>query len=195
MTAVAAAVACPVCRNALPTETWNLSYETYCPSCRTPITAVVFPALFRPAEGAPAELAVEGAEATCFYHATKKAAAACDHCGRFLCSLCHVEMLGQNWCPNCLEAHRAQAKVAALENRRTLYDDIALMLAFGSFLFWPVMIVTAPATLFVVARYWRKPLSITPRTRVRFVIAGVVALLEIAGWAALIAVLFHVRTR
>jgi hypothetical protein len=150
---------------------------------------VVFPALFRPAVAAPAELAVEGGEATCYYHSRKKAVVPCDQCGRFLCSLCHVELSGQNWCPTCLEAHRRQGKLAQLDNRRTLYDSMALTLALGSILFWPVMLLTAPATLFMVFRYWRRPLSITPRTRARFVVAAILALLELAVVVFLIAFL------
>jgi hypothetical protein len=184
----AAAVGCPVCRNALPPENWNLDYETYCPVCRAPVSAVVFPALFRGDTRAFAEVAVQGTEATCFYHATKKAVAPCDQCGRFLCSLCQVELSGQNWCPSCLESHRSQGKLATLEKARTMYDNIALVLAMApaTIVLWFMTIFTAPAALFVILRYWRKPLSVTPRTKVRFVIAGILALLELVGLVFLI---------
>lgn len=186
MPTAAAAVGCPVCLNALPPETWNLDYETYCPVCRAPVSAVVFPALFRADNRSHAEVAVQGTEATCFYHSTKKAVVPCDHCGRFLCSLCQVELSGQNWCPSCLESHRTQGKLATLDNSRTLYDNIALVLTLApvvTIAFWILSIFTAPAALFVVLRYWRKPLSVTPRTRIRFVIAAVLALLELVGLA------------
>jgi len=191
--AAASAVGCPVCLNALPPETWNLDYETYCPICRAPVSAVVFPALFRLDNRSFAEAAVQGTEATCFYHSTKKAVAPCDHCGRFLCSLCQVELSGQNWCPSCLESHRTQGKLATLDSGRTLYDNIALALTVApvaTIVFWFMTIFTAPAALFVVLRYWRKPLSVTPRTRIRFVIAGVLALLEFVGVILLIGVIF-----
>ena len=192
-----AAVGCPVCLNALPPETWNLDYETYCPVCRAPISTVVFPALFRGENSSHAEVAVQGTEATCFYHATKKAVAPCDHCGRFLCSLCHVELSGQNWCPSCLESHRAQGKLTTLDKGRTLYDNIALVLTLApvvTIVFWFMTIFTAPAALFVILRYWRKPLSVTPRTRIRFVISGILAILELVGVVILLgAIVVQIR--
>jgi AhpD family alkylhydroperoxidase len=189
VSAVAQAVSCPVCTRALPPDTWNLDYETYCPTCRTPVSALVFPAFLRESGGSAAELAVEGSEAACFYHARKKAVVPCDRCGRFLCTLCQVELSGENWCPSCIALHRKQGKLAGLDNRRMLYDNIALLLAVG-----PVAVVvfslftlfTAPATLFVVFRYWRAPSSLVPRTKVRFVIAGVFALMQLAGWGFII---------
>jgi hypothetical protein len=37
----------------------------------------------------------------------------------------------------------------------------------------------------VVLKYWRKPLSILPRTRIRFVLAFLIGLAQICGWVAL----------
>jgi hypothetical protein len=198
MTPTAHAIACPVCTRALPPDTWNLSYETYCPTCRAPITARVFPALLRAAGGAIPELVVEGSEATCFYHVRKKAVVPCDQCGRFLCALCQVELSGQNWCPSCIELHRRQGTLATLDHRRTLYDNMALLLALGpiiSVFLWFMTPFTAPATLFVVFRRWRSPSSLVPRTKVRFVIAGVAALLEIGAWVFIIVSLILVWWR
>lgn len=194
MTAGAQAIGCPVCTRALPPDTWNLTYETYCPTCRTPVNVLVFPALLREEGGAIPQLAVEGGEATCFYHARKKAAVPCDQCGRFLCSLCQVELSGQNWCPSCIELHRRQGKLATLDSRRTLYDNIALVLAFApvvTVIFWFMSLVAAPAALFVIFRHWRSPSSVVPRTKVRFVIAGVAALLELGGWIFVAFALFQ----
>jgi len=182
MTPSAQALGCAVCMHALPPDTWNLSYETYCPACRSPLTALVFPAFLRASAGVFPEIAVEGTEATCFYHAKKKAVVPCDQCGRFLCALCQVELSGQNWCPSCIELHRKQGKLASLDNSRTLYDGMALLLATAPILMWPVTILTAPAALYMVIRYWRSPMSIVPRTKTRFILAGVFALAEIAGW-------------
>jgi len=51
-------------------------------------------------------------------------------------------------------------------------------------LFWPMTIVTAPLTFLMIWRFRNAPLSILSRSRARFVLAGVFAALEIAGWAA-----------
>lgn len=195
----AVVIGCPVCTRALPPDTWNLSYETYCPNCRSPLTALVFPALLRGNGGATPELIIEGSEATCFYHARKKAVVPCDQCGRFLCSLCQVDLSGQNWCPSCIELHRKQGKLATLDHRRMLYDNMALLLVYApifSIAFWFMTLLTAPAALFVIIRYWRSPSSLVPRTKTRFVIAGVGAVLELAGWIfILIAVVLGLRNR
>lgn len=196
MTPTVHAIGCPVCKRALPADTWNLDYETYCPNCRAPITALVFPAFLRGDRAAISEFAVEGTEATCFYHARKKAHVPCDQCGRFLCALCQVELNGQNWCPSCIDAHRKQGKLATLDSRRMLYDSMALLLATAPILLWPLTIISAPATLFLVIRYWNKSFTVVPRTKIRFVIAGLIALLELVGWGVLIyVVVFTVRTR
>jgi hypothetical protein len=93
---------------------------------------------------------------------------------------------GEHFCPSCLEAGVTKGKIGRLENRRTRHDSIALTLAIAPMLFFYITLVTAPATLYVVIRHWKTPLSIVRRSRVRFVIAAVVALLQIAGWIAVI---------
>ena len=62
-----------------------------------------------------------------------------------------------------------------------MYDTIALALAtVPALLFWPV-IATAPAALWIVVRRWRAPGSIVPRTRIRYYLAALFALAEMAG--------------
>jgi hypothetical protein len=64
---------------------------------------------------------------------------------------------------------------------------MALVLAVvPAFLIWPT-IITAPMSLYVSARYWRKPSSLLPRTKIRFYLAVLVAVLQIAAWVFLAA--------
>ena len=73
-------------------------------------------------------------------------------------------------------------KIKNLENHRTLYDSIALSLAIlPIFIFW-FTIVTAPLVIFLVIKYWRAPTSLVGRTKIRFVVAFLIAGLQIAGW-------------
>ena len=65
-------------------------------------------------------------EASCFYHPAKKAVLPCESCGRFLCAVCDVEMNGQHLCPACLASGKKKGRLKQLENRRTLYDSLAL---------------------------------------------------------------------
>ena len=173
---------CSRCKTAVPREDWNREHA-FCIACRAPLEALVFPAFFSPPEPASSGAqVVEAGEASCFYHAQKRAVVPCDQCGRFLCALCQVEFLGQNWCPQCIQASSQKGKLAHLDSNRPLYDNMALMLATApALLIWPT-IISAPVTLYMVIRYWRTPSSILPRTRVRFVIAAALATIEIAAW-------------
>jgi len=67
-----------------------------------------------------------------------------------------------------------------------LYDGIALALAGLPLLMFWLTLLTAPATLFVVWRYWGRVRPAVPRrSRLRFVLAALLALAQIAGWVTL----------
>jgi hypothetical protein len=154
-----------------------------CASCGARNTVSVFPALFREG-GAPArpETALDG-EAACFDHAGKRAVAACQQCGRFVCQLCAVEFGGGVWCPSCVAAGSGQARAANPDASRVLYDSIALAAPIASLLvFWPITVLTAPGTLLFALVKWRQPLSLVHRGRWRFVAAILLSLMLIALW-------------
>jgi hypothetical protein len=156
----------------------------------------VFPAFFRKiASGQNAEPVLVEGESSCFYHPQKKAVRPCDGCGRFLCALCDCELNAQHFCPTCLEVGKSKGKIKNLENRRTRYDSMALGLAILPVLIFYLTIITAPMALYIVIRHWKSPQSIVHSNRFRFVLAGIIALLEIVGWTALIVSLVTVRHR
>jgi hypothetical protein len=180
--AVAALPVCPKCRHTLKdTLDWGA-----CPSCEVLLHLEVFPALFRRnAPGGEGEVLVVEGESSCFYHANKKAVLPCQGCGRFLCALCDCELHGQHFCPACLESGRNKRKIKSLENHRTMYDSIALALAvlpIVTIVFWFLTIITAPMALFVAIRYWNAPRSLVHRTKVRYVLAMILATLQIGAW-------------
>ena len=160
---------------------------TKCLSCGTVLEVNLFPALFKEQKpGSSGETVLEEGEATCFYHPRKRAVTPCAMCGRFLCTLCDVDLNGRHLCPTCLETGKKKGKLKSLETHRTLYDNIALFLAtFPMLFFWPV-IATAPLAIFIVFRYWKAPTSIIPRTKIRFIMAFILASLEIFGGVMLI---------
>jgi hypothetical protein len=162
---------------------FNLPNLAPCPACRVPLHVEVFPALFRPpARGRGGEaLMVEG-ESSCFYHPQKKAIVPCQGCGRFLCALCDCELRGEHFCPACLEVGRQKGRIQRLENQRTLYDGIALSAAVLPLLIFYFTVVTAPIALYIALRYWNAPRSIVHRTKIRLVMAIIVATLQIIGW-------------
>lgn len=179
-------VQCPKCQAWLLEGVFNQPDLSPCPACGVPLQIEVFPALFRDrAVGQGGETILVEGESSCFYHPQKKAVIPCHGCGRFLCALCDCELHGQHFCPTCLETGKTKGKIKNLENQRTLYDSIALSLAVYPLLFFYFTLITAPAALFVALRYWNAPRSIVHRTRIRYLIAMILAAAQIAGWGML----------
>jgi len=179
-------IQCPACQAWLLEGVFNQPQLSPCPACGVPLQVEVFPALFRRINpGQSGEIIMVDGESSCFYHPQKRAVLPCQGCGRFLCALCDCELNGQHFCPACLETGKTKGKIKSLENRRTLYDSIALSLAVYPLLIFYFTLVTAPVALFVAIRYWNAPRSIIRRTRVRYVVAIVLASMQIAGWGFL----------
>jgi hypothetical protein len=174
---------CPGCGAALGDGLFNQPDLAPCPACGVPVQVEVFPALFRPvARGRGGEAVMVEGESSCFYHPQKRAVVPCEGCGRFLCALCDCELQGEHFCPACLEVGRQKGRITRLENRRTLYDGIALSLALLPMLIFYFTIVTAPIALYIAIRYWNAPRSLVHRTKLRLVLAIILAVLQIGGW-------------
>lgn len=99
-----------------------------------------------------------------------------------MCALCDCELHRDHYCPACLEVGRKKGKIKSLENQRTLYDSIALSLAVFPVLIFYFTIITAPMALYIAIRYWNAPRSIIHRTKIRYVLAILLASLQIIGW-------------
>jgi hypothetical protein len=183
-------VQCPKCSAWLLEGIFNQPELTPCPACGVPLQVEIFPALFRKiAPGQSGETVIVEGESGCFYHPQKKAVLPCDGCGRFLCALCDCQLNGQHFCPACLETGKTRGRIKSLDNQRTLYDSIALSLAVYPLLIFYFTVITAPMALFVAIRYWKSPPSLVHRGKIRFVVAVILALLQIAGWGILIVTL------
>ncbi|MBX7258040.1 MAG: hypothetical protein K1Y02_16890 [Candidatus Hydrogenedentes bacterium] len=182
---------CAKCGTLFPEYALNAQDLTPCPACRAPVLGLVFPALLRPqGPGERAESILIDGESSCFYHPSKKAAVPCDGCGRFLCTLCDVEIGDRHLCPVCVENAPKKGKLVQLEPSRYHYDSIAFLLATMPlllfFMCWPAMVVTAPLSFYLCIRHWNTPLSVVPRTRIRFVLALFFVLLQIGGMGLVI---------
>ena len=186
-------IVCPRCFRTLPHDTWNVP-RTRCGACGIALQADVFPAHAAGlTAGKAAETILAEGEVGCFYHPAKRATLPCDGCGRFLCSLCDVELGGRHICPRCMEAQRKKVRLDALETERTLYDQIALSLAVIPMITVYFTLLTAPAAIFVSLKYWKAPGSLVRPSKVRFVLALLVAVLQIAGWTAIGFALWNAR--
>ncbi len=178
---------CPRCAQPWLPEQFASGKPDSCRGCGTPSTVYLFPALTQPLrKGIAGEQVLTDSEASCFYHPNKRAATVCDSCGRYLCSLCDIQFHDRHLCSGCLENGRRKNTLDITRKRATLYDDLALGLAIlPVLLVWPT-VLTAPATIVVVLRYWRAKPGVTPRRRGRSVAALLIALLQIAGWLTIL---------
>ncbi len=175
-------VSCTQCHVPIPPRYYNTSNLILCPSCHAPITIDAFPALFRGLQPGEEGETLMGDQASCFYHPQKKAVIPCDHCGRFLCALCDVELGGKHLCPGCLESGKKKGRILNLDRHRVLYDGVALRIAvFPMITIW-LTIVTAPMALYLAVRHWKSPTSLVRRTKTRFILAMALAGLQILAW-------------
>ena len=178
---------CPSCQAPLADNLLNQPELVACTTCSSRVRADVYPAFFRPVpQGTSGEPLLIDSQASCFYHPQKKAARPCEGCGRFLCALCDCELHGQHFCPSCLQTGQKKGRIKKLEQERTLYDNIALSLAVYPLLIFYFTVVTAPLSLLIAIRFWNAPRSIVHRTKIRFMLAIMIASLELIGWAVVI---------
>ncbi len=174
---------CTNCNTPLGIEAVNTNVLVACGACSTLLRVDVFPAIRRPLPvGRPGGALQVDKEAGCFYHPRKKAVLPCSICGRFLCALCDVTLNSQHLCPACLEKGKMRGKIKNLENHRTCYDSIALVLATVSIIIYWLTIFTAPLVIYLTVRHWKSPTSIIPRSKIRFILAFALASVQIAGW-------------
>ncbi len=154
-----------------------------------------FPALIHgPRAGAAGEILADPTLAACFFHPTRKAAVPCDACGRFLCALCDCELDSRHLCPSCLSEGKKKGRLDALRVRHTRFDNMAFLLTvvppftlIGAYFTF----FTASAALWLVVAKWRTPRqALLPYNRWRFVVAGLLALAQLVGWAMVIYFIF-----
>ncbi len=187
------ALSCPKCRRTLEVHSWHDASSGTCRRCETAFEFLAFPALTAAPAKIAAEAVVVAEDSVCFFHAENRAAAVCDGCGRFLCTVCAVPVGTQKFCPSCLAAAK-KSEATNVVQERTLFDSLALTTAFVPVLLWFLSPITAPLTLGLVIYGWNKPGGITRgRGRVRFVVAGIFALLQIVGWIILLVFFWRKR--
>ena len=167
----------------MPLPKWELlnGEAATCPSCGRLNTVRLFPAALAQAAVAHAETAVDG-EGVCFDHPAKRAVAACQQCGRFVCQLCAVESGVGVWCPSCVAAASGKAKPANSETSRMLYDTWALATPLGLLAVWPLTVLSAPAVVALTIMKWKQPISLVRRSRWRFVAGLGVAVVQGCLW-------------
>lgn len=180
--------ACTKCWTPLSAEFLNIEEFRECPNCSSKMRVEVFPAYFREIQkGSAGEALLADTESSCFYHPQKRAAVVCSECGRFLCALCDLDVEGKHFCPGCLETAKEKNKITSMQNRRTIYDTMALHLVFFGLLIFYFSVVTAPLAIYFCIKHWRTPTSLVRNpSKWRFILAMTLAILQILGWIVLI---------
>jgi hypothetical protein len=165
--------------------------DAECPGCHRQTSAVIFPSLLKDSATKPPQLPPtppgEG-EAACFYSPNRRATRECHHCGVLISDQWAAQWGSQTVCLKCLDHLREQSRDGRFETRRTLWDNIALLLAVLPFtiVFWWTIFFSAPAAVFIAMWHWNSPRSMVPRSRFRLVCAMILGLLQITGGLFLI---------
>lgn len=183
------AIACLGCGYALPLGEVTAGEGARCPGCQSRQFGVSFKKAFEPPAAAPqAPLALAG-EATCFHHPTKRAAAPCDSCGRFLCTLCQFAIGNQNLCPSCIRMAR-ERKSERWVSRRLNLDSVALMTALVPMLGVWTTLVGAPVAIYLGVRALSQAPGPVPRGRWRAWAAIVLGVVQVVALIALLVTIF-----
>jgi hypothetical protein len=184
------AMTCPKCKAAIrPMDRLFEMNSGICDGCGQRLETTIFPALLSKPTVTTAGSIVSSEEAACFYHQGKQASEVCDHCGRFLCTLCSVDWAGMPLCPDCVRHTGKRNKQRGAAMVRIHYDLITLMLAILPAIFILPTLISAPATLIMVVYHWRRPCSFVEKrwhARIRLLTAASLSLLQIAGWTVLV---------
>lgn len=182
---------CPRCSSALTTNIFTEHSDSSCPHCGLVITGRLFPRFFSTymAEKSPVE-ASSDYESSCFFHQKKLAVSHCSECGRFLCSLCELNIEGRILCPICLEKLDQEKRLKTFTNQVTFWDSITVSMAIMPMLIWPLTIITAPLTFVYIWRHFKDNNNyVIPRKRWRFYLAGLFAGMQLTGWTILLVLL------
>ena len=159
-------------------------HQLTCSRCGKPNEVIPFPALFNPSGGKPPTLVDDPpgeGESACFYSPHRKATKECSHCGVLVSDAWAAAWGSKTVCLKCLEHLRLDAKNIDFQSKRMLWDNIVLTLALVPILFYPAIVITAPATLILGFWHWNSPRSLIPRSKARLVIGILIALLQLVG--------------
>ncbi len=172
---------CCKCRYPINNQRVGVNTTISCERCGTSIRVFSFPALYHSEHQEVAKEVDNEDDASCFFHDTKKAVDSCGKCGRFICSICDMNIGSSHFCPECVASGRSKKKGDLLKMEAPLHDNIALLIAllgcvFGLMYFGFIL---GPIALFLVLRNWNKLDTIVPRMKWRFIIATFVALTAI----------------
>ncbi len=144
----------------------------------------LFPAIVRSRNAPQVDAILEEGESSCFFHPKLRATEVCQISGRLICDLCKTEWAGQTVSFEALQSTLNQGGKGKPAAGQTRWDNIALSLVVLPLLVWPVTLVTAPLALgLLIWRLRKGPCSAVHRSGWRYLVAGVLAVLQLGFWA------------
>lgn len=166
-------VPCPNCGGQVAPIESETGWQS-CHSCANRLQVCHWPVVQRNNNAATAL----SDQATCFFHPEKAFQACCQHCGRFVCALCDLQLGAEHVCPACFERGRtdsgAEASKSEWRHHDVLFDSIALTVGWAWIFFWPIIIAAIPTVIFLHVKYRKAPRSyLIPRSGWRFWMAYV----------------------
>jgi hypothetical protein len=191
-TALAISIPCPRCQRVLPVESLAED-EAQCPWCGTASVVRLYPAAYALRSTAEDSRPL-GEEAACYFHEDRVAVYECSRCGRFLCRLCSISWPGGEICRACMEAALEEPAARHMESERFHWDSLALAVAIWPALLFSPSLLSAPMALGLAVFTFRKPCSLVPRSKIRFIAAIVLAISEIVGWVWLFTMMYRRST-
>jgi len=181
---------CPRCGGWVDLERMAAGEER-CPSCGGVFLATPFrPPALRERVGSVAEAGPEGA-VPCARHSGNAAVDNCSRCGVFMCSLCRIEIEGQDLCPGCFDRLTAEGVLSGAQTRIRDYRGMALALGVLGLLVFCFGLITGPMTLFLVAQAVRQKRLLNEKGgTLTLVVAGLLGALQIAIGVFFIVIMF-----
>ena len=163
-----AAASCPHCGGDVAPVESETGWQS-CPSCANRLQVRIWTVVHQNTNAAVAL----SDQATCFFHPDKAFQACCQRCGRFVCTLCDLQLGAEHICPACFERGRTdsgtEGSKAEWRSRDVLYDSIAVTLGWGWILFWPVFLAAVPIVIVLHVKYRKAPRAyVIPRSGWRF---------------------------
>jgi len=166
---------CPSCQAELAIADGAVGVQSAsCFHCRTAFELETFPAQWRRVQAGRAGELVTGEEAACYVHTDRRAEAACDGCGRFMCALCEVRVGEQRLCVACLDGGRRAGRLVQVERSRTLFARVAVRVALFGLVLGPFAPAAGLSAIVLAIVGLTRPPSVTGR---RYLGSAVFALL------------------
>lgn len=171
---------CPRCGVTLAEDVIRTGTIT-CLTCTREFTATAFQPPRRTPRLAQAVVGAgpEGANA-CATHPGNAAVTSCGRCGLFICSLCEMNVGSGAFCPACFDRVRAEGTLPDVTTHHRDYASLARLAIAGGIVIWFLAPLFGGLSLYFTGKAFKQRRE-EGRSRFGVVVAGLIALVQVAG--------------